>query len=31
MSDANITIFHNPACGTALNTLALIRNSGVKP
>ncbi len=26
-----ITIFHNPACGTSRNTLALIRNSGVKP
>lgn len=29
MSDATITIFHNPACGTSRNTLALIRNSGV--
>ncbi|MDO9481077.1 MAG: arsenate reductase (glutaredoxin) [Hydrogenophaga sp.] len=27
----NITIFHNPACGTSRNTLALIRNSGVEP
>ena len=26
-----ITIFHNPACGTSRNTLALIRNSGVEP
>jgi arsenate reductase (glutaredoxin) len=34
MSDAHspsITIFHNPACGTSRNTLALIRNSGVEP
>ena len=27
----SITIFHNPACGTSRNTLALIRNSGVEP
>ncbi len=26
-----ITIFHNPACGTSRNTLALIRNSGIEP
>lgn len=26
-----ITIFHNPACGTSRNTLALIRNSGEEP
>jgi arsenate reductase (glutaredoxin) len=26
-----ITIFHNPACGTSRNTLALIRNSGTEP
>ena len=31
MSDTAITIYHNPACGTARNTLALIRNSGVEP
>jgi arsenate reductase-like glutaredoxin family protein len=24
----DITIYHNPACGTSRNTLALIRNSG---
>ena len=24
-------IYHNPACGTSRNTLALIRNSGVEP
>ncbi len=29
MSD--ITITHNPACGTSRNVLALIRNSGVEP
>jgi arsenate reductase len=27
----SITIYHNPACGTSRNTLALIRNSGVEP
>ncbi|MEZ6930916.1 glutaredoxin-dependent arsenate reductase [Aeromonas sp. S16(2024)] len=31
MSDTTITIYHNPACGTSRNTLALIRNSGVEP
>lgn len=30
-SDPSITIFHNPACGTSRNTLALIRNSGEEP
>ena len=29
MSD--ITLYHNPACGTSRNVLALIRNSGVEP
>jgi arsenate reductase len=28
---AAITIYHNPACGTSRNTLALIRNSGAEP
>jgi arsenate reductase len=28
---ATITIYHNPACGTSRNTLALIRNSGAEP
>ncbi|WP_054178583.1 glutaredoxin-dependent arsenate reductase [Trabulsiella odontotermitis] len=28
---SNITIYHNPACGTSRNTLAMIRNSGVEP
>ena len=27
----DITIYHNPACATSRNTLALIRNSGVEP
>ena len=27
----NITIYHNPDCGTSRNVLALIRNSGVEP
>jgi arsenate reductase (glutaredoxin) len=26
-----ITIYHNSACGTSRNALALIRNSGVEP
>jgi arsenate reductase len=26
-----ITIYHNPACGTSRNVLALIRNSGEEP
>lgn len=26
-----ITIYHNPACGTSRNTLAMIRNSGQEP
>ena len=28
---SQITIYHNPGCGTSRNTLALIRNSGVEP
>jgi len=31
MSDSAITIYHNPACGTSRNTLALIRNAGIEP
>jgi arsenate reductase (glutaredoxin) len=27
----DITIYHNPACGTSRNTLAMIRNAGVEP
>jgi len=26
-----ITIYHNPACGTSRNTLALIRAAGIEP
>ncbi|MCZ8320343.1 MAG: arsenate reductase (glutaredoxin) [Novosphingobium sp.] len=26
-----VTIFHNPACGTSRNTLAMIKASGVEP
>ena len=29
MSD--VTIYHNPACGTSRNTLALLRDKGVEP
>lgn len=28
---ADLTIYHNPNCGTSRNTLALIRNSGAEP
>ncbi len=28
---SNIVIYHNPACGTSRNTLAMIRNSGNEP
>jgi arsenate reductase len=33
MSDSAVpvTIYHNPACGTSRNVLALIRNAGVEP
>jgi arsenate reductase (glutaredoxin) len=27
----DITIYHNPACGTSRNTLALVRNTGAEP
>ncbi|MGR4876156.1 arsenate reductase (glutaredoxin) [Pseudoxanthomonas sp. LARHCG66] len=27
----NVTIYHNPACGTSRNTLGLIRNAGIEP
>ena len=29
--DTPITVFHNPACGTSRNVLALIRNAGIEP
>ena len=28
---SNITIYHNPKCGTSRNVLALIRNTGTEP
>jgi len=28
---SNVTIYHNPACGTSRNTLEMIRNSGNEP
>ncbi|GLX62842.1 arsenate reductase [Proteus vulgaris] len=28
---SNITIYHNPNCGTSRNTLEMIRNSGIEP
>ncbi len=31
MSDFPITIFHNPACGTSRNALAMIRAAGYEP
>ena len=27
----NVTIYHNPACGTSRNTLELIRHAGIEP
>jgi len=27
----NVVIYHNPACGTSRNTLALIRAAGIEP
>jgi arsenate reductase (glutaredoxin) len=31
MSDFAVTIFHNPACGTSRNTLAMIQAAGYQP
>jgi arsenate reductase (glutaredoxin) len=28
---SNVTIYHNPACGTSRTTLALIREQGIEP
>jgi arsenate reductase len=28
---SSVTIYHNPACGTSRNTLALLREKGVEP
>ena len=30
-TSSTVTIYHNPACGTSRNTLALIRNTGIEP
>ena len=27
----DVTIYHNPACGTSRNTLGMIRNAGIEP
>lgn len=27
----NVTIYHNPACGTSRNTLEMIRSAGIEP
>lgn len=27
----NVTIYHNPDCGTSRNTLAMIHNAGIEP
>ncbi len=31
MSEFPITIYHNPACGTSRNTLAIIKSAGYEP
>lgn len=31
MPTHDIIIYHNPACGTSRNTLAMIRNAGIEP
>ena len=31
MNSPEVTIYHNPACGTSRNTLGLIRNAGIEP
>ena len=28
---SNVTIYHNPKCGTSRNTLAMIREAGIEP
>jgi arsenate reductase len=30
-SKPDVTIYHNPACGTSRNTLAMIRDAGIEP
>jgi arsenate reductase len=31
MASKHVTIFHNPACGTSRNALALLRERGIEP
>ncbi len=31
MRPIDVIIYHNPACGTSRNTLAMIRNAGIEP
>lgn len=31
MASADVTIYHNPACGTSRNVLELIRKAGIEP
>lgn len=31
MSAPEVTIYHNPACGTSRNVLGFIRNAGIEP
>lgn len=31
MSRSDVVIYHNPACGTSRNTLALLRDKGIEP
>ena len=31
MSDFPVTIFHNPACGTSRNVIAMVREAGYEP
>ncbi len=31
MNMIDVVIYHNPACGTSRNTLAMIRNAGIEP
>lgn len=31
MTQSNVKIYHNPACGTSRNTLAMIRATGTEP
>ena len=31
MTPVDVVIYHNPACGTSRNVLAMIRNAGIEP